>query len=257
MIQNKVPQFKRGQILDSELLKNLRDTPYEFFMLTYLNYSSGVIMGLETYINDNKIVVTPGIVKFDNFYYRIPNEIIKEIPLYDGDYILKIKFFSKKLVDLEKYYDYSLEITLDIAKVNCESEIELARIKRREGAIVRNLDDFLRIDKEFNIISEINKPQSSISGRTLSNKILKIFARNILEKKETEPIDDCVCLNILSGSFNRETLNMYILKKLGINSSDFTNYELYNSLTNIYLSLKDNATRKKDKKIIKNKMIVE
>lgn len=257
MIQNKVPQFKRGQILDSELLKSLRDTPYEFFLLTYLAYSRGVITGIESYIEDNKIIITPGIVKFNDFYYRIQKKIIKEIPLYDGDYILKIRFFPKKIVDLEKYYDYSLEIVLDITKVDYENEIELARIKRREGAVVRNFNDFLRIDKEFNIISEINKPQSSISGITLSNKILKIFARNVIEKKETEPIDDCACLNILNHTFNRETLNIYIFKKLGVNSSNFANSELYNALTNIYLSLKDNTRIKNNKKMKKNKMIVE
>lgn len=177
--------------------------------------------------------------------------------MYDGDYILKIRFFPKKIVDLEKYYDYSLEIVLDITKVDYENEIELARIKRREGAVVRNFNDFLRIDKEFNIISEINKPQSSISGITLSNKILKIFARNVIEKKETEPIDDCACLNILNHTFNRETLNIYIFKKLGVNSSNFANSELYNALTNIYLSLKDNTRIKNNKKMKKNKMIVE
>lgn len=257
MIQNKVPQFKRGQILDSELLKNLRDTPYDFFLLTYSAYSTGIITGIECYINNNKIIITPGIVKFNDFYYRIPKEITKEIPSYDGDYILKIKFFPKKLVDLEKYYDYSLEIILDTIKVNHENEIELARIKRREGAIIRNFDNFLRIDQEFNIISEITKPQSSISGITLSNKILKAFARNILEKKQTEPIDECVCLNIINYTFNRKALDMYIFKKLGVNSSNFTNYELYKALTNIYLNLKDDTVIENNKKVLKNKMIVE
>lgn len=49
MIKNRVPYFKRGEILDSQLLENIRNTPYEFFSLKYFNYPNGIISGLEVY----------------------------------------------------------------------------------------------------------------------------------------------------------------------------------------------------------------
>lgn len=257
MIKNRVPYFKRGEILDSQLLENIRNTPYEFFSLKYFNYPNGIISGLEVYSDKNKLIITPGVIKFNDFYYRVNDEIIREIPLEDGDYVLKINFFPRKLVDLEKYYEYALEIELDLKEADDKNKLELARIKRREGAEVRNIEEFFGIEKEYNIISEINKPQSTISGIIIGNKIMKIFAKKVLEKKETEAIDDSICINILSGNFSREVLDLYILKKLDIDSSKSTNKDLYKYLTQIYLNLKDNKKIKSNRIITKNKMIVE
>lgn len=257
MIKNKIPYFKRGEILDSQLLENLRDVPYEFYSLLYSAYPNGVISGINVVAEKNKFIIKPGIIKFNNFYYRINKEEIINIPLEDGDYILKIKFFSKKLVDSEKYYEYALEIKLSLEEIDIENEIELARIRKREGAEIRNIDDFCEIEKEYNIVSEINKPQSTISGIMIPNSIMLVFAKKVLEKKETEAIDDSICMNILSNNSSRGAINSYILKKLDIDSSDSSNKELYKYLKIIYLNLKDNKKIKVNRIITKNKMIVE
>lgn len=257
MIRNRIPCFKRGEILDSQLLENLRNTPYEFYSLAYYNYPNGIISGLDIYADKSKLTIKPGIVKFNNFYYRIDKEIIIDIPLEDGDYILKINFFPEKLVNLEKYYEYALEFELNLEEIECKNQIELARIKRREGAEIRNIDEFYGIEKEYNIVSEINKPLSTISGVMISNDIMKMFAKKVLERKETEAIDDSVCINILSNNFSRESIDLYILKKIGIDSSNSTNRELYEYLSKIYLNLKDNRKSKANRIITKNRMIVE
>lgn len=257
MIKNRIPYFKRGEILDSQLLENIKNTPYEFFSLKYFNYPDGIISGLEVYSDKNKLVITPGVIKFNNFYYRVNDEIVREIPLEDGNYILKINFFPRKLVDLEKYYEYVFEVELDLKEVDEKNKLELARIKRREGAEVRNIEEFFGIEKEYNIVSEINKPQSTVSGIIIGSKVMKMFAKKVLEKKETEAIDDSACINILSDNFSREALNLYILKKLDIDSSKSTNKDLYKYLTQIYLNLRDNRKVKSNRIITKNKMIVE
>ena len=257
MIKNRIPYFKRGEILSKELLENLRNTPYEFFSSIYFNYPDGIISGFEVYPDKNKIIISPGIIKFSDFYYRVNEEVIKEIPVEDGDYVLKIIFFPKKLIEFEKYYEYALEIKLDLKETNDKNELELARIKRREGAEVRNIEEFFGIEKEYNIVSEINKPQSTMSGIVIGSKVMKMFAKKVLEKKETESIDDSICINILNNNFSREALDLYILKKLNIDSSKSSNRELYKYLTQIYLNLKDNRKIKSNRIVTKNKMIVE
>lgn len=257
MIRNRIPYFKRGEILDSQLLENLRNTPYEFYSLAYHDYPNGVISGLDIYADKSKLTIKPGVVKFNNFYYRISKEEIIDIPLEDGDYILKMNFFSEKLVDLEKYYEYALEFELNLEEADNKNKLELARIKRREGAEIRNIDEFYGIEKEYNIVSEINKAQSTLSGVVISSSIMKMFAKKVLEKKETEAIDDSICINILSNNFSREALNLYILKKLGVDSIKSSNEELYRYLSKIYLNLKDNRKAKTSRIITKNRMIVE
>lgn len=257
MIKNRVPCFKRGEILDSHLLENLRDTPYEFYSLAYYNYCDGVITGLDIYAEGSKLIIKPGVIKYNNFYYRVNKDKIIEIPLEDGDYILKVCFFQEKLIELGKYCEYTCEFQLTLEEIKNKNEIELARIKRREGAELRNIDEFYGIEKEYNIISEINKPQSTTSGVLISDRILKMFAKKILEKKETNGVDESICINILSNNFSREVMNLYILKKLEIDSTESSNEELYIYLSKIYLNLKDNKKVLKNRIVTKNKMIVE
>lgn len=256
MIKNKIPCFKRGEILDSELLKNLRDAPYEFFSLKYSKNPDGVIFGLEVLADIHTVIISCGIVRYKNFYYRINENVVKKVPMEDGDYIIKMKFYEINIESRSKYHEYSVEIKVETEEIT-ENEIELARIKRREGAEIRNIEEFYGIEKEYNIISEIQKPQSTTSGIILSNNIMKTFAKKILEKKETEAIDDCICVNILSGNISREAINLYILKKLDIDSSESKNSELYGYLSKIYLNLKDSKKSKNIRTFVKNKMIVE
>ena len=107
------------------------------------------------------------------------------------------------------------------------------------------------------IVSEINKAQSTVSGVVISSSIMKMFAKKVLEKKETEAIDDSICINILSNNFSREALNLYILKKIGVDSVKSSNEELYRYLSKIYLNLKDNRKAKTSRIMTKNRMIVE
>lgn len=253
---NEVPCFRRGDILDSKILESLRDTPYEFYKLTYSNYSNGIISGVEVYADKNILTIKPGIIKFNDFYYRIKEEVSLDIPLDDGDYILKIEFFPKQISNLKKYYEYSFRFELDLNEVD-ENKIELARIKRREGAEIRNIEEFFGVEKEYNLVSEINKPQSTESGTLISATILKMFAKKMLERKETEGIDDSVCINILSNNFSRELIDIYILKKLNVDSSKSSNTEIYGYLSKIYTNLKDNKRVRENRVIRKTKMIVE
>ena len=257
IIKNKMPFFKRGEILDSQILENLRDTPYEFYSLAYNNFFNGVITGLSICVEKNFIIIKPGIIKYNNYYYRINKTIKIEVPLEDGDYILKIKFNSEKLVDLEKYSEHSLEVLLDLNEANKDGEMELGRIKRREGAEIKNLEGFLGIEKEYNLISEINKPQSIENGIVPSINILKLFARKMIENKETEPMDENFCMNILCGKITREALDIYLMKKLNVDSMNSSNEEIYLFLTKIYVGLR-NSIKSRNKRIIsKDKIIVE
>lgn len=257
VFKNKIPLFKRGHILDKEILDNLRIAPYEFYSLAYNNHVQGIITGIELYAEDNFIVINPGIIKFYDFYYRIGEKLKLEIPMEDGDYIIKIKFYKSQVVELEKYLEYKSEIYLDENEKLEENEIELGKIKRREGAEIRNTDSFIKLDKEYNIISEIAKPQSSENGVLLSKQLLQLFIKKINEDKEMDMIDDIFSLSVLSSQITREALNFYIYKKLDVDSSKATNEELYKYLEKIYLIMKESRKVKKSRIVTKNKMIVE
>lgn len=74
-IDNRIPIFRRGNILDKEVLDNMKETPYEYYSLSYNEYSNGVICGIETYAEDEILYITSGIIKYNNFYYKIKEKL--------------------------------------------------------------------------------------------------------------------------------------------------------------------------------------
>ena len=93
-------------------------------------------------------------------------------------------------VEKGKYEKYSVEIFFSIDGKCQNNEMELVRIKRREGAEIRNPSAFVGIDKEYNIVNEIHKFKSTASGVSFPSKLLKIYAGRIFDEKEMESLDE-------------------------------------------------------------------
>ncbi|MDR3222530.1 MAG: hypothetical protein LBT66_02160 [Methanobrevibacter sp.] len=260
LIDNKIPILKRGNILDSNILNNIQDSPYDYLKLLYLDYSNGIISGIKLYAKEYKLIIGEGIVKWNNFYYKITNKIEIDIPFEDGDYIFKIKFHPSKSIEIEKYTLYQMEIfhTFDIKEK--EDEMEIVRIKRREGAIIRNITIFTGINEEYNIINEITKAQSTSTGKSFPDNLLKLYAMEIFEKKEFDQIDEYFCHSIINSQITRESLRQYIKHKLqsDINEKgNSDNINIYKLLEKIFKKMKNSRLKEKMKKIENNLLIVE
>lgn len=257
VIENKKPLFKRGSILDKEILENMIKTPYEYYSLEYYEYSDGVICGVTTFVENNLLIVTPGIIKYNNYHYKIGESIILEIPKEDGEYILKIKFIPPTETDRGKYLRHAMQFFFTVNSEQENMELELVRIKRREGAEVKNPEIFEEIDKEYNLINEINRKQSTASGVSFPEKLLKMFAKKVLETKDSEIVDEIFCYSVLNSRISRDALNIYFFKKFKIDTKEYSNQEIYILLKKILFSLKDSKYVKNSNIVRKNRMMVE
>lgn len=256
-IENKIPIFRRGNILDKEVLDNMIETPYEYYSLSYSKYSDGIICGIETYVENETLYITPGVIKYNDFYYKIKEKLKIEIPIEDGDYILKIKFLPPAEVEKGKYEKYAMEIEF-AGNYKCQSnEMELARIKRREGAEIRNPSIFTGIDKEYNIVNEIYKPASTASGSSFPSKLLKMYVERIFDEKEMESLDEVFCSMALNDYVSRDLLNSYIKRKIREDCSQADNQKIYEHLRKIYSNMKNSRFTKNNNIKQKNLMMVE
>lgn len=256
-IENRIPIFRRGNILDKEVLDNMKETPYEYYSLSHNEYSNGVICGIETYTEDEFLYITPGIIKYNNFYYKIKEKLKIEIPIDDGDYMLKIKFLPPEEVEKGKYEKYFMEIQFVSNYKYLNNEMELVRIKRREGAEIRNPSNFTGIDKEYNIVNEIYKITSTTSGNSFSTKLLKMYAERIFDEKEMESLDEVFCSMALNDYVSRDLLNSYIKRKIREDCSQADNQKIYECLREIYNNMKNSRFIKNNNIKKKNLMMVE
>ncbi|MGF6906254.1 hypothetical protein [Fusobacterium sp. PH5-44] len=257
-IDNKIPILRRGNIIDSNILNNMQDTPHEYLGLHYSNYCNGVLYGVDVYGKDYSLIVGKGIIKWNNFYYRITEEVSTEIPYEDGDYIFKMRFLPPKSIESEKYTLYQMEIFHTFDDTKNENEMELMRIKRREGAIIRNVEKFSGINAEYNLINEITKPQSTSTGESFPESLLRLFAQEVLEKKEYADFDGIYCHSIMNGPITRESLKQYIRYKMRKNiDMEVGNEYIYEQLVKILKSMRDSYYREEERIRENNILIVE
>ena len=260
-IDNKVPILERGNILDNKILNNMQDTPYDFLKLQYLDHSDGVLAGIKLYAKDYDLIIAPGIIKWKGFYYRVYTDTIIKIPKEDGDYIFKIRFLPTRSIEEEKYTLYRMEVFHTFDKSTKDDEMEIMHIKRREGAIVRNISVFPGINEEYNIINEITKVQSTSTGRSFPESLLKLFANEVFEKKSPDILDEMFCHSILNGRITRESIRQYILHKLDKDINKNNNKEdnicIYDHLEKIYKNMHNSIAKSRQEHSRNGLLIVE
>lgn len=258
IIRNGSPLLKRGTILDKEILDYLRDNGFEYWNLLLKDHVDGIISGFEIEIEgnaENNIVkIESGFLKNKGKLYKLREPVILEIPLNDGDFYVKIKFYPEEKDN--KYLYNTYEIVIDLEEIK-EDEIELLRIQRREGAEVRNFSKFIGQDKEYNQVNILNQERSTKTGKTLPISLMKLFAKEMMTKKELSNYDLVFCSNILNENMERTVLDLYLNEKLGVESDSYTNREIYLALDEILDNAESKMWRSNNRKRVKGMMTLE
>ena len=172
MFKNIYPLFEAKRILRKEMLENIRDYPRDIFQILYQDYSDGILVGCKLKVEDNYLVICPGIM-----YYKQNPYILKEAykVFYEATgklQYLKVKFLEE-ITSVDKK-EFLTQIYLDeiAPKKNCE--IELGRFKLQKGARLRdNYVDFSDYNTEFDTLIKIYTPYASIGNSIVSPEILK------------------------------------------------------------------------------------
>lgn len=238
MEKNKIPIFEKGKILDKEMLDELKNLNLDYINTLYFSKSDGVIYGINPEISKNKIVINPGLIKYNGELFKILNKREVEIPLEDGSYIYLLQKINKVLND--KFLELKFELKLLKNETELTDGFEIFRILRREGADLKEPVRIVGIDKEYNTLNLINLKLSTLSGSILNSKLLKLYAKDMLENKKLDAYERVMCMYILNSNYERE----FILKYLNL-SFEADNLEVYKALESKYMSL-ENINREKN-----------
>ena len=250
MEKNRIPIFEKGKILDKDMLDELKNLNLDYVNTLYFSKSNGVVYGIDPEVKENKIIINPGLIKYNGELFKILTKKEIEIPLEDGEYKYFLQKIDKTLND--KFLELHFELKLFRDEEKEANGFEIFRILRREGANLKEPIKIIGIEKEYNTLNLINLKISTLSGSNLSSKLLKLYAQNMLKNKKLDTYERVICMYILNSNHERE----FILKYLNI-SSEANNLEIYKALEERYLNLEDNDKVEKNMEKNTRKMLVD
>lgn len=254
----KYPYFNKDRILKIEMLENLRDFPRDVLEIQTEDLSDGIICGLTPIVDQEIITFSKGIVKYKKELYVISDPVAISYSETGTDVIIKLDFNDE--TSDKDYRIRNIEITLDRDLDILDNQIEIGRFKLKSGAYLRSgYQDLYDFTTEYNTINIVNVLYCGYKQPTLSNLILKFFAKEALATRTQDLMDitfSMMCLN--SSRVERDVIQNYIAYKLTeeINTSA-TNHELHQKLVKILEDIKQNNPSKSPKRAKGRKIIVD
>lgn len=126
----RVPKFNSFTVLRSHDLKSLNKNIENATFLGYENLEDGIINGLDTITDGEKIYVSKGIYKFENKIYCLEENVYIDIPVNEGSY-------SLKLIVEEKEEEYEIIKKMYLSYLE-EKGILLVKFHIRNGVKLEN-----------------------------------------------------------------------------------------------------------------------
>lgn len=239
MYKNEIPLFGKGSILKKEMLENLRDYSRDFNDIYYNDLSDGIISGCRVKVEEYKIIIKSGILKYNGKLYFLNSEEEIVYENFSHEVVLKIRFNEEERD--KSFIKYSSKIYLDSNTEIKDGEMELGRFKLKEGAKLReNYVDFADMSTEYNTFNIINVNYSGNEIETIHPLILKKFAESIM-RSGTKENDDIIfaMISLNSKTVERVVITEYISRKTGVENKKYTNAEIYRHLLKILRNMKE------------------
>lgn len=255
-IRKYLPSFKDGVIIRAKKMQQLADQVFLLPNLIYYDYTDGIISGCEVYAKDKKLVLTQGIICLNGKLFIIDNDVT--IPYFATDKLTYLKISCTDKIFEKDGDEYIFCIDLSEEQPN-KDEIEICRFKLQKGAKLRYVyDDFEDMNTEFDTINVIHAKYSSKKYATISNKVLKNYAKEMLSLKPSDSIDVFFCMQVLGTNtvINTEEIVYYIETKTKQKIDSISNYKIYNGLLAILKEEKDKVKVEKTIKQDKKKILV-
>ena len=221
------------------MLENLRDYPRDFLDLYFQDYSNGIIAGVNIIVDETTLVITKGIVKYNNQLYMLQTDYELSYQATGKETMLKIRFTEEKN-ELE-FTDFTTGIVLDGAMNLSHNELELGRFKLKPGARLRSAHiDFLDFATEYNTVNYIHCQYSGMHKSTYHPIILQYFAQELLKNRPTNPYDIAFALECLNQDrVQRDVIDFYVSNRLGLDYQEYTNLQIHKYLSRILLDTKN------------------
>lgn len=250
MYKNRIPIFEKGKILEKEMLDELKNLNLDYINILYLSREDGVICGINPEVEKDKVIINPGLIIYNGDLFKITTKKEIEIPLKDGEYRCLLQKIDKKISD--KFLELKFELKLYEKEEKLASGFELFSILRREGAGLKEPFQIVGIDKEYNTLNLINLKISTLSGSNLNSKLIKLYAKNMLENKKLDVYEQVICMYLLNSNHERDFILEYL--KIGFDSN---NLDIYKALEKRYLALSNLNNLEKNIEKNTRKMLVD
>ena len=237
MFECKVPLFNPAP-LRKEILESMRDLAVKEQAARYGEYSDGILAGCGLFEEDMKIGVAGGLVKYAGRLYVLPRRDSVPYKATESWTVLKIQFGGEKLS--RDFCTFEGRLALDEDTNILPNEIELGRFKLKRGSRLRtDYVDFHDMETEYDTVNPINIPFAGVGEHTLSPVILTHFAREAYPYA-TEPLDVafCSCCLANSGIMSRESIRLYLWRRMGIDGVMFDNRGLHSNLADVLAEMK-------------------
>lgn len=214
-MKNLYPLFERNRILKKELLWSLRDYSFAHLALEYQEYSDGILQGCKVEVTGKEIVLGTGMIKYGGFLYLLTEEMRVAYEAAQQWEALKLKM-SRETYS-EDYTAYGADLFLDQELSRREDELEVCRFKLRQGAALRDsYQSFADLETEYDTVNQLYASWAGLRGETLPQTVVRTFAREILNSRESRSEDvhfAYFCLN-QSGSVAMDIIRDYISRRL-------------------------------------------
>lgn len=214
-MQNLYPLFERNRILKKELLSAMRDYSFGHACMEYREYGEGILQGCDVRIEEKKIVVSPGMIKWeDQIFLMMQEESVGYAP---SDRIVVIKLHLQK----EQTADFvicRMELEPDHDMGPAGAEFELCRYRLQEGARLRtDYQDFEDMGTQYDTVNHIHAAWGCLRGNSLSPAITRRFAQEILKAESRMPEDTAFAYFCLTqpGAVPKEILLDYVGRRNG------------------------------------------
>lgn len=256
-MQNLYPLFERNRILKKELLWSLRDYAFGHLRLEYKEYADGILQGCDVRVEDNQIVVSPGIIKLGDFILLMSEE--ESIGYEPSDEFAAVKMrFDAEQISLD-YVLHKMELVSDKHMDLKENEFEVCRYKLQEGAILRDQHtDLWDMATEYNTLNYIYATWGGLGGQSIAPAVSRRFAREILKSDSPQPHDVSFAYLCLGqpGAVPMEILRDYLTRRGQERESRMTNEDIFRQMCKVIKNIRITTESRQQEQTGRKKIIV-
>lgn len=231
MLNGWYPVFTKGRVVKKESMEYLRDFPHELLNTALNDFSDGILHGFAvSFDEDNeqrRVSVTKGAAKYQGDVLVVPE---CSVSIDDHEKLLYLKLSIGEKHCTEDYAYRPINILLDSDSLK-HNEFELGRFALNYGAILRcEYDSFSDMVTPENTLDITNVPYAGQGEATLHPRVMKEFARELLQKS-SDPADTMFCLMCLNSHMvHKDSILWFVAKRDNANFEACTLPQLYNKL---------------------------
>ena len=227
------PVYEKNMILTAEVLQEHTDYAHNLVKNAYIDYSDGIISGVNIEITDAYIKVYPGLIKHNQVLYCLKKTV--SVP-YDHNgklTFLRIRFLDP--IEQEGGILYETEIVLTNDHTEFLYEMELGRFIASPGAtLYKTTSAFSQLALQYDQFDIRFVNYAAVGVPTVSPVVTTLFARELLAKHTNEVYDVAFAMQCMSGQVvARDVILAYIQAKTGKKIEGLTNEQIYKELEQI------------------------